>query len=73
MSHTIDDRAWELLVTDITQIRDSITDVDDKITDGFDRLNGRVRTLEYWRAYLTGAVGVISAAVAIMWGVFRLN
>jgi len=71
LSQTIDDRAWELLVENIAAIRKSVTDVDGKIAEGFKTLNGRVRKLEYWRAYLTGAVGMVSAAVAIMWGVFK--
>ena len=38
----------------------------DRIEIGVDRINGRVRSLEIWRGFITGAVAVIAFAIVLL-------
>ena len=74
MSQTIDDKAWDLLVKNVDNIRDGITTVDTKITavdvkitKSIGKIEKRVHLLENWRSYVTGAVGVLVVMVGLMW------
>lgn len=40
--------------------------IEKKIDDGFRLTNGRIRSLEVWRGYLTGALAALILAVGIM-------
>lgn len=63
MSGQINDQTFELLMTELKDIKQSVDVTQKDVKDGFGKLNGRVRKLENWRWYI---VGIATAIVFIV-------
>jgi len=64
----IDDRAWNLIVAEIQEIKQDNAKAHEKIIKLLTTQNSRIRKLENWRIYLTG---IAAGMVALIGGFFH--
>lgn len=64
-----DDHAKSVQLARMEAIPDVLARIEQKVDDGFNKMNGRVRTLETAAAVLRWAVGLVGVGAASGWGI----